>query len=353
VTNLIKQDKPFNWVVIGPGHIAKKFVAALEAPNCGQLHGLLGNSIEKSKHFLAQLDLSNDTIQIYPSLESLLEDKHIDGIYIATPHSAHYQYAKSALLAGIPVLCEKPLTVTAKQTQELIELSQQNNTFLMEAMWSKCLPIWQRIKTLINEGLIGELDHLRADMGTRFDTNPAGRIFNKALAGGALLDIGIYPTTLFIWLNQHSPIRIVSDAIIGHTGVDEKTWVNLHFNNQIVANFSLTTRSVTENVMQIYGEKGHMKINSRFWHPERIEYCVDGQTQHEEFPLELNGFEYQIREAVNCIQKGLIETPIIPHSETLSVMQTLDTIRQQIGLRYDVDNDFQMCCMYKTFSACY
>lgn len=324
----------FNWAVVGSGGIARKFVATLVCEGCGELRGVLSSSGDKAAAFIQEVAPHSAGVKAYADVAALLADNRVDGVYIATPHNAHAHFARQALLAGVPVLCEKPLTVSAEQTSQLIEAATQSGTLLMEAMWSKMLPLWQHVHKMIDTGLIGSVYQYSADMGFRFDYSADHRLFNPALAGGILLDLGVYPLALFNWLHGSAPVEIQGMAALAPTGVDEKTQVNLRFDEGVLGQFTATSRSVPHNELWIYGERGHIRIHRLFWQSEMLTLNVDGCEQQQTFPFEFNGFEYQIREAIRCVNAGLVESPHVPHRESLSIMQQLDRIRAQIGVHY-------------------
>lgn len=295
---------------------------------------MLASSPAKAAQFIELIKIPTAEASTYLDMAALLADDQVDGVYIATPHNSHAQYARQALLAGVPVLCEKPLTVTAAETKQLIEAAAQTNTLLMEAMWSKMLPLWQYVHQLLAGEVIGPVHQYSADMGFRMAYSAEHRLFNPALAGGILLDMGVYPLALFNWLHGSAAQQIQSTAVLAPTGVDQQTLVNLRFSGGVLGQFSLTTRSIPHNEMWIYGERGHIRISSPFWQSESLTINIDGQANQQNYPFEFNGFEYQIREAIRCTNAGLVESPCVPHRESLSIMQQLDEIRAQIGVRY-------------------
>lgn len=329
----------FNWAIVGSGGIANRFASTLGAEELGQLRGVLATNPSKADLFLSKLlPPANSDARAYQNLEALLKDPQVDAVYIATPHTAHFDYAKKLLQMGKPVLCEKPLTVTAAETRALIEIANHNRVFLMEALWTKTLPAWQRVRQLLGNGVIGEIDHYSADMGFHFEYDAAHRLFSRELAGGVLLDLGVYPIALVIWLSG-APTDVSATAVLGPTGVDLKTMVNLKFESQVSASFTLTTRSTTENAFWLYGSKGKLCVESLFSEGQKLFYDVGDKRIEEAYPFELNGFEYQIRESVQCINSGMIEHPSVTHKDTLSAMQVLDQVRAKIGVRYRADED--------------
>lgn len=327
------KSSEFRWALIGPGWIAHKFVDALNAEGTGSLVGVLGSSVEKAQSFISEKGLDEAAVA-YSDIDALLLDESVDGVYIGTPHNSHYHFAAAALQANKPVLCEKPLTVNARETQALIDLASQRQVFLMEAMWSKQLPIWKRVKELVQSNALGKLDQFSADMGYLFEYDPKARLFNPDLAGGILLDMGIYTVSLATWLLDELPLEISSTAVLGETSVDEKAMINMVFSDSVIGQFSHTSRAIPHNDFWIYGDRGWLRVDGMFWESQSLEMEIDGEITGEQHPFDENGFEYQIRDAIACIGRGDIESGNVPHAATLQIMNILDDIRVQIGLTY-------------------
>ncbi|MFT6099614.1 MAG: putative dehydrogenase [Arenicella sp.] len=330
----------FNWAVIGTGGIADRFTSVLTSSRVsgceayGQLRGVLATSESKARDFIVKHQGAACAGAIsYDDISALIADAEIDAVYIATPHTSHYDFTRQLLMAQKPVLCEKPLTVTAAETQHLIELARHNKVFLMEALWTKTLPVWHRVKQLLKQGEIGEVDHFSADMGFYFPYDSTHRLFNRELAGGILLDMGVYPISLANWL-AGVPIDITASSVFSDQGVDLKTMVNMRFDKQLTASFTLSTKSTTENAFWIYGEDGWIRVDDLFSESQGLTYQIAGQTTKESYPFEINGFEYQIAEVVKCVSEGIIEHENVTHQNTLEVMTIVDRIREQIGLQY-------------------
>lgn len=324
----------FNWAVIGTGGIAERFTSVLGSQEYGQLRGVLATSEAKAINFIQKHQRAAcDGVIIYDGIAALLEDAEIDAVYVATPHTSHYDFTRQLLAAKKPVLCEKPLTVTAEESQTLISLAQDNSVFLMEALWTKTLPVWHRVRQLLKDKVIGKVDHYSADMGFYFPYDSSHRLFNKKLAGGILLDMGVYPISLANWLSG-TPIDIAAKSVLSDQGVDLKTMVNMTFKDQITANFTLTTMSTTENTFWIYGQEGRIRVDDLFSESQGLTYEIGKQCFKESYPFEINGFEYQVGEVVKCISEGALEHPNVTHQNTFETMVIVDQIREKIGIRY-------------------
>ncbi len=330
--NKMLKPQEFNWAIIGTGGIATQFARTLEAIQATNLIGVLGTSEAKAEQFISGLQQSvTQKSTTYDSIDSLINDEGVDAVYIATPHPSHFLYAQQLLRKNIAVLCEKPLTMTAREAIELITLSKQTNTFLMEAMWTKTLPSWTRIFELINQGALGKLDHISADIGFLFPYQPQHRLFNPKLGGGVLLDLGVYPLSL-----AHSiagtPHSFYANCKLTSNTVDTKTLLQLEYENSVTANFYLTSHSNASNTFSIYGDHGSIRVLDIFSTSQTIDVAVNNHTTTESYPFEITGFEYQIRQSIDCIRSGSIEHPVVTHQSTIEVMRTLDKIRLKEGI---------------------
>ncbi|NLS11966.1 Gfo/Idh/MocA family oxidoreductase [Vibrio sp. SM6] len=323
-------NSEFNWGIIAPGRIAHNFAKALTVVPNARLYAVASSNRERAQAF-SQTYACN---RIYDNYQALIDDPNVDAIYIANPHRFHFEWAMRCLLANKPVLCEKPLTVTAKQTQTLIELAKQQNTFLMEAVWTRFLPAWRQVSTWLSEKRIGELNVLRSSFSFKATRDDNDRLFNKDLAGGALLDVGIYNLTMSQFALQREPETILANGLIGKTGVDERTSVILNYNG-ISSEFTCGLNCTLENQFILYGDKGSITIPTPFWAATQAILRVDGEPECMiELPFRATGFEYQIEEVMHCIARGELQSNIMPWQDSLNTMKTMDAIRAQIGLDY-------------------
>jgi predicted dehydrogenase len=320
----------FKWGIIGPGRIAMKFANAVK--------GIPGTSIyaiaSRSSNNPEQLKHTFNAEKCYKSYEELTADTEVDAIYIATPHRFHYENAKLCLAAEKAVLCEKPLTVNAKQADELIKLSQSKHVFLMEALWTRFLPIYSQVRQWLDAGEIGDIRMAESTFGYKAPRNAQDRLLNLELAGGALLDIGVYNTSLAQWAFRKPPQTITAVGQIGETGIDETVSAIMSYENGAVAQFTCSFLAQTLNQFVITGTNGIIIIHSDFWEASQASLLKNGKTRTAKKPLEINGFEYQIKAAMRAIQEGVLDCPQMTQADTLANMRILDTIRQQIGLRY-------------------
>ncbi len=323
----------FKWGIIGPGRIANNFAKAINVIDNAIIYAVASRSEERAKNFASQYNIEN----IFTSYEELLNDKNIDAVYISTPHRFHFEQAKLALNAGKPILCEKPLTVNSAEATELFKLAKEKNVFLMEALWTRYLPIYNVVRKWLDENLIGDIKLLTSTFGYVFERNLTDRKFNHQLAGGALLDLGIYPIAISQWVLRKNPESFTASGYLGETNVDEMTAVNLNYGNGVISQFSCNMLSTNENDFLIYGSRGYIRIHKMFWGATKATLYLGEKEITEEQPLRASGFEYQIEEAMNCIKSGKIESDEMTHERTLANMELMDKIRNQIGLKYSFE----------------
>jgi predicted dehydrogenase len=325
--------KQYTWGIIGPGKIANKFALAIPLAGNARLHAVASRDLARATSFAN----THGATQIYDSYEKLAADPAVDAVYIATPHAYHAEHGLLCLSHGKAVLCEKPMALNATQVGEMIAASRRNNAFLMEAMWSRFLPLIQEITGMTGAGKIGKVKYVRADFGFLAPFQPASRLFDLRLGGGSLLDIGIYP--LFLCLHLLGKPDIIRAA--GHlapTGSDETCHALLTYNDGRSAVISSTVACQTSLTAEIAGTDGAIRIPTPWYKNDRFTWQRTGQPE-EFMQLEpmVNGFEYQIREVTRCLEAGLIESPFMSHAFSLTMSRTMDEIRRQIGVRYAAD----------------
>lgn len=325
--------KAFNWGIIGPGRIAHTFAKAIEVIDNAKVYAVASRNKERAEDFASQYGASTT----YGSYEEIVNDPEVDAIYIATPHPFHFEQTMLAINAGKPVLCEKPLTVNAKEAKTLIDTAKKNNVFLMEALWTRYLPIYKVVKSWLDEGVIGDIKLLNSTFGFAFEKDLEDRKFNHSLAGGTLLDLGVYNVAISQWVMKQNPKTFSANGYLGETNVDELLAVNLEYESGAVSQFNCTYLSNTENEFIIYGSKGYIKIHNMFWGSKKATLYIGDKEVTKERPFRATGFEYQIEEAMKCIAEGELESSVMPHADTLSNMTLMDNIRKEIGQKYSFE----------------
>lgn len=325
---------PIRWGILGTGRIASAFAEGLKSIPDAELFAVGSRSNESARGFGERFEIDRR----YGSYRSLAADPDVDIIYVATPHTVHHAATLLSLDAGKPVICEKPFAVNARQAREMIDKAREHNLFLMEAMWTRCLPLMVRVRELIADGVIGEPRMIDADFGFRSQPDPHHRLFAPNLAGGGLLDVGTYGVS-FASMIFGAPERVSGLATIGETGVDEQSVVVLGYSGGQLATVMSAIRTTTPQEATVMGTEGVIRIHPFWWKPTQLTISRVGQEDETvEVPFEGNGYNYEALEAMRCLREGLIESPLVPLDETLANMATLDEIRAQWGLRYPADD---------------
>ena len=323
----------FRWGIIGPGRIAHTFAEGFKVIENAEVYAVASRDAGRASEFANEHNIE----VVYNSYKKLLEDKNIDAVYIATPVRFHYEQVDLALEAGKAVLCEKPFTVNASEAGKLIDKAREKKLFLMEAMWTRYLPVYSQIRHWLNEGCIGDIKLLTSTFSFNFPRNEQGRLLNHQLGGGALLDLGIYPISISQWVLNQNPIEISVSGILGSTNVDEMVAANFKYDTDVISQFCTGMTTKTGNDFYVYGSKGHIRIHSMFWVATQATLSVDDKETVAIKPFRANGFEYETEEAMHCINEGKLESPGMTLQDTLANMQLMDNIRKEIGLTYDFE----------------
>ena len=323
--------KTIKWGIIGAGRISSTFATALNSMENTELLAVAARDKERADLFAERFHAK----KAYGSYEELAKDPEIDAIYIGTPHSEHKANTALCIINGKAVLCEKPFTLNQQETQYLISLAKEHKVFLMEAMWTKFLPVTKMVKKWVQENRIGEVKHFHISFGyySEFDIN--NRLYNPDTAGGALLDVGIYPISYVIHMLDKLPDEIISSAVLGQSNVDEQNVIIFKYKEGILADLSSAISADTGKDAIIIGDKGKIVVPN-FWMAEKAElYDAKGSlvdTFH--MPHNMNGYEYEAEEVNNCLREGKTESDMVPLKDTLEIIKVMDKIRAQWGLTY-------------------
>lgn len=349
------------WGILGTGFIAGEFAKGLKSVENGELLGIASRTAANARAFAQIFKVP----RAYDSYEELVKDADIDVVYIGTPNYTHKDLAISCLKAGKPVLCEKPFTVNAKETREVIDLARGQKLFCMEAMWMRFMPLIQQVKQAIVEGEIGEVKMLTADFGYPIASD---RSVTPEMGGGVLLDRGVYGLSLAYYL-LGKPAEILSQASLSVTGIDEQSSILLSYPDGKLAVLSQSLSTRTSNQAVIMGTTGKIVIDELFIMPEKISISkfspsfgfpspltplnakqklvaaakqnslvknlylsLSGLLKSDKVtiqPLSGNGYNYEAQEVINCLQQGKLESKIMPLDETLEIMEAMDRVRSQ------------------------
>lgn len=322
------------WGIIGLGNIANKFAQTLQLMDEVELKGVASRNKDKSVNFGNLFGIHSD--RCYGSYQELVEDKSIEAIYIAVPHVFHKEIAILCLNNKKAVLCEKPVTMNENEIKEVVKTARENNTFFMEAMKTRFLPINQIVKQRINDGSLGEVRLLQADYGFNAQFDPMNRLFNKDLGGGALLDVGIYNVSYSSFIFGNNPISFSSELYMGETEVDESVSINLLYKGGKHALLYSAINLDTIRAANIIGTKGRISV-PRFSNADTAYILINGIEEKIHIPFDINGMEYQIREVCKCINEGNVQSDIMSWNDSIEIMKLMDKIPHSNKMIKDYD----------------
>lgn len=326
-------DEKFNWGILGPGGIARAFAQDLNFIS-GHTIGAVGSrSLENAQKFSAKFGGT-----AYGSYEELVTDPSVDAIYVATPHPAHHDNVILALNAGKPVLCEKPFSVNAHEAQSMIDAAARNGVALMEAMWARFLPHYAKVRAIVDSGVLGPILSIHADHGQRLADQGIARLIDPNLAGGALLDLGIYPVS-FAHMILGNPSQITSTAVMTEKGVDAQTSMIFSYDSGAQAVLTTTMIEQTPCRAVVAGLNGWLEIDRTFYNPAAMRVVLNDGTVTE-YPNTYNGhgLREQAETFKQLVRSGKLESDILTWADTVNIMKSLDTVREQIGLKYPFEN---------------
>lgn len=314
------------WGILGAGYIARKFAEGIAESSNGTLVAVGARTKEGAEALaIAYQALALDLVRC----------PEVDAIYIATPHVFHCQHTLLALSNGKSVLCEKPFAVNALEAAEMVNLARSNNHFLMEAMWTRFCPGLKIVKDFIKR--IGRVESMQADFSFKADYQPEGRLFNSALGGGALLDVGIYPISLAIYLFGF-PDEVNSRATLSDQGIDLSSNYTFKYNKGLRANLAASITEDKPGIAIITGEYGQVKIGPKFWHMEDIKLTLkDGTEEVYHKQNELSDFTHQVEAVGSSIASGQQENSQMSLDDSVEIMKIMDLIRQQCEIVYRAD----------------
>jgi predicted dehydrogenase len=318
------------WGILGTGNIAAQFARGLAVLPEAELVAVGSRAEGTAVTFAQQFNIPHARA----TYESLAQDVQVDVIYVATPHVFHMENSLLCLEQGKAVLCEKPFAINKQQAERVFTAAHDKGLFVMEAMWTYFLPAMVKVRQLLAEEAIGEVRMLTADFGFRTSINAESRLFDPALGGGALLDVGIYPLALAQMIFG-SPTEIRSLAHLGETGIDEQAAVILGYGGGELALLHTAVRTESPQEAIIMGTDGRIKIHAPWWMPSRLTLTQPGRPDQElEVSFLGNGYNYEATAVMESLRAGQTEHPLMPWATTLALLETMDTIRGQWGLRY-------------------
>lgn len=319
--------KIYNVGIIGAGHIALKMASTLAALPRTHRYAIASREMRKAMTFAKEQGFE----RAYGSYEELMDDPKVDLIYIATPHAFHFEQAKACILKGKPVLCEKAFTANAAQAEELLKLAEEKQVFIAEAIWTRYLPMSRTIAELVRKGAVGTPYLLSANLGYAITNRE--RLVRPELAGGALLDVGVYTLNFAAMVFGTEILSTTSTCVKMDNGLDAQDSITLVYPGERMAvlNSSMLARSDRQGI--ISGDGGHMIIDN-INNPQSIK-VLDGNYQtvaEYHAPSQVTGFEYEVNACIDALDKGLLQTLDMPHDETLRIMRQMDALRKEWGV---------------------
>ena len=321
-----------NVGIIGAGHIAEKAARTLAAMTDAKCLAIGSRDLEKARAFAENFDIP----RAYGSYDELLADPDVDLVYIALPHSLHYEWARRAVLAGKPCLVEKSFMMNARQAREILSLARERGVLVAEAIWTRYLPIIEKAKEILASGVIGQPRTITSSLA--YNVAHKERVLKPELGGGALLDLGVYNIT-FVRMFGGAPIsHITSHCVKFPTGTDASETIVLELENGVLATLDISGVCQGDNISVIAGETGYLVFNDTI-HPTKITLMRKDHIVEQvwEVPLEITGFEYEFRACRDALAAGALELPQMPHTEIIYVMELMDRLRSLWGVHFPTD----------------
>ncbi|MDO4273739.1 MAG: Gfo/Idh/MocA family oxidoreductase [Eubacteriales bacterium] len=314
--------------ILGAGGIAVKMASTITKMENVEAYAVAARDLDRAQAFADQYGFT----RAYGSYEEMLADDAVDLVYIATPHSHHFKHAKMSLEAGKNVLCEKAFTVNAAQARELMDLAKEKKLLITEAIWTRYMPSRKMINDIIASGVIGEVTSLTANLG--YELKDVKRIWDPKLAGGALLDVGVYLIN-FARMVFGEDMTDISATAVFRNGVDMIDSITMTFAGEKMASTQASVYGALDRDGAVFGTDGYIKIQN-VNNPEVIKvYDKDYQEVASYLPPEqITGYEYEVEACRKAIENGDLECPEMPHEETVKVLEIMDSIRKSWG--YDI-----------------
>lgn len=325
--------KKLRMAILGSGNIANTMANTIINMENIEPYAVASRDYEKASAFAKKYGF----LKTYGSYEELVQDNNVELIYIATPHSHHFEHAKLCILNGKPVICEKAFTANAKQAEELLALAEDKGVFITEAIWTRYMPMVATIREVMNSGVIGTPTYLTGNLGYYIEHVP--RLLDPALAGGALLDVGVYTLNFAAMMFGNNVKKISTSCTYTSTGVDASNAIMIEFEDGKVANLSSTMRGCSDRKGIIYGTEGYLVIENI----NNFESVKAFSSEHKELvslerPDQITGFEYEVQACVDALEKGTLECEAMPHKEIIRIMKMMDDIRASWGVKYPFED---------------
>lgn len=320
--------------IMGTGNIAKLMAKTIKKMKNVKCYAVASRELSRAEAFAKEFGIK----KAYGSYEEMVQDKKIDLIYIATPHSEHYANMKLCIENGQAVLCEKAFTANAKQAEEVLALARQNNVFVAEAIWTRYMPMVDTIKGILSSGVIGEITMMTSNLA--YPLGHVQRMVEPALAGGALLDLGIYPINFALMMFGTDIKSMTSCCTKLPSGVDATNSITLTYQDGKQAVLSSNMLAISDRRGVFYGSNGYIEVENINNFESITVYDKDRKVINKiNAPKQFTGYEYEVEACLEALDKGALECPQMPHAETIRVMKMMDSLRREWGIRYPFEED--------------
>lgn len=322
--------QPIRVGILGPGNIVRRVMTDFHRAERVVLSAVASRDGEKAQ----KAARAYGAPLAFDSYEAMARSDQVDLVYLATPHSLHYEQAMMCMKNGKHVLCEKPMVVNEAQALSMAQCARENGVFLMEAMWSRFFPAAHKLRALLEAGAIGDIWHITANFSSRSGYDPASRLYRMDLAGGALLDIGVYPLMAVTGILGWNPQRVQGLCVRHACGVDVHESVQLQYESGATAQIFSGLMAPSDQKLTVFGSKGRIEMPG-FWHPVSLSLFETGKEEERfAFPAENEGFYHEFDHAAQCIEQGLIESPLMTHAESAAVARITEGLRREWGVLY-------------------
>jgi predicted dehydrogenase len=314
------------WGIVGAGTIAHTFAADMAFVPNAEIIAVVARNQDSAEEFAKSYGIEKS----FQGYDALYQDSDIDAVYIATPHSLHLQNSAAAMRAGKAVLCEKPITTSATECRMLMDIAAETDCYLMEAMWTWFLPAMRQARAWVDEGRIGELRHIKAELGFPKAYDPKSRLFDPLLAGGCLLDMGVYPIAIALYFTGSSPQEIQAVSRHAPNGVDDDVVMLFNYAD-CTANLATSFRCKLPNTAFVIGTDGYIVIPNAWRATQCHLYKSDEQIDSFFDKRVGSGFEFQIASVCEDIFRGHKQSGVVTHSASLALQQDMDRVRAVFG----------------------
>lgn len=318
-----------NLAVLGAGNIAETMARTIQGLDDVCAYAVASRDQKKAQEFADKYGFK----KVYGSYEEMLADPEVGLVYVATPHSHHYDHCKLCIEAGKPVLCEKAFTANAEQAEELLALANEKKVFITEAIWTRYMPFLKTMRDVIESGIIGKPCLLTGNLGYTLDH--VARMQDPALAGGSLLDLGVYALNFASMIFGTEVLKMSSVCTYTESGMDEQNSITLIFKDGKMAVLNSTMMGMSDRKGIIYGSKGFIVIeNINNFESMKVYNEAYQEVASYQRPDQITGYEYEVIESKKALDEGLLECVQMPHEETIRIMKLMDTLRNEWGVRY-------------------